>query len=236
MTAKWVGEDRKAVTAVKVGGCRVIQTKNIDTDGYKAVQLGFGDKKLKNLAKPLVGHMKGLGSFKYLKEIRLDDKENSSLVAGDFIAADTFAPGDKVIVTGWSKGRGFAGVVKRHGFHGQDKTHGNKDQLRMPGSIGAGGVQRVFKGRRMAGHMGDAQITSHNIEIIEVDSENNILYLGGSVPGARHGLVILTAAGEVKVQENKKLEPVVEEIAPEEIKEEAVEEKIEEKAEEKSEA
>jgi large subunit ribosomal protein L3 len=197
MTAMWVGEERKAVTRVQAGPAVVVQVKGKDKDGYTAVQLGFGNKKIANISKPQVGHYRGMGNFRYLKEFRLEKAED--LKIGDKIGAATFAVGDKVKVTGWTKGRGFAGVVKRHGFHGQDKTHGNKDQLRMPGSIGAGGVQRVFKGMRMGGHMGDAQATFQNIKVIEVDEVNNIIFLEGGLPGGRGGLLLLQAPGELQI-------------------------------------
>jgi large subunit ribosomal protein L3 len=197
MTALWVGEERKAVTRVQAGPAVVVQVKDKDSDGYTAVQLGFGQKKIGNIAKPQVGHYKGLGNFRYLKEFRVE--KIGDLKIGDKIGAATFAVGDQVKVTGWTKGRGFAGVVKRHGFHGQDKTHGNKDQLRMPGSIGSGGVQRVFKGVRMGGHMGDAQATFQNIKVIAVDEVNNILFLEGGLPGGTGGLLLLQAPGELQV-------------------------------------
>jgi len=204
MTQLWVGDNKKAVTKIQAGPVVVTQLKSQDTDGYSAVQVAFGDKKAKNLSKSVLGHLKGLGSFRYLKEFRVEAKDLSGLKVGDKIKAETFAEGDKVTVTGWSKGCGFAGVVKRHGFHGQDKTHGNKDQLRMPGSIGSGGVQRVFKGVRMAGHMGDAKITFHNAEIIKIDEEQNIIYLEGGVPGSRGSLILLTAKGDLKVSQDVK--------------------------------
>ncbi len=224
MTAMWIGEERKAVTRVQAGPAVVVQIKTKDKDGYTAVQLGFGNKKIANIAKPQIGHMKGLGNFRYLKEFRV--AETGNLQVGDKIGATTFAVGDKVKVTGWTKGRGFAGVVKRHGFHGQDKTHGNKDQLRMPGSIGAGGVQRVFKGVRMGGHMGDAPATFQNIKIIAVDEINNILFLEGGLPGGRGGLLLLQAPGELQVI------PVESSVEPEETKTEVITENPSETSEE----
>jgi len=230
MTAMWVGEERKAVTRVQAGPSVVVQVKTQDKDGYQAVQLGFGTKKIGNIVKPQVGHYRGLGNFRHLKEFRLAKAED--LKIGDKIGADTFAVGDKVKVTGWTKGRGFAGVVKRHGFHGQDKTHGNKDQLRMPGSIGAGGVQRVFKGMRMGGHMGDAQATFQNIKVIAVDEVNNILFLEGGLPGGRGGLLLLQAPGELQIIKSEvkvaEVTPVVETTEEPTIIAESVEEKIEE--------
>ena len=199
MTQVWVGEDKKAVTKVAVGPCVVTQIKTKDGDGYEAVQLGFGDKKAKNLSKSVLGHLGDLGACRWLREFRptVGEALPADLIVGDKIDASTFQAGDMVKVVGTSKGRGFAGVVKRHGFHGQDKTHGNKDQLRMPGSIGAGGVQRVFKGVRMPGHMRDARITVANLPIIEVDEANNVLLIEGGIPGARGSLVLITAPGEL---------------------------------------
>jgi len=212
MTQIWVGEKRLGVTKVLAGPALVSQIKTVERDGYSGVQLAFGDKKAKNLSKSVLGHLKNLGSFRYLKEFRLPAKEAAALRVGDKITAETFQEGDVVTVTGWSKGRGFAGVVKRHGFHGQDATHGNKDQLRMPGSIGSGGVQRVFKGIRMAGHMGAQQVSTANVEVVKVDNEANVLYLNGSVPGARGGLVLLTGSGDLQVSQpiGEKTETTVE--------------------------
>jgi hypothetical protein len=138
--------------------------------------------------------------LKDLREFRCVTDEISKLNIGDVVDVTTFAPGDKIEVEGISKGKGFQGVVKRHGFHGQDKTHGNKDQLRMPGSIGAQAMQRVHKGKRMAGRMGGAQVTTKNLEIADVDKENNILLIKGAVPGAKNGLVLIAGEGELKVK------------------------------------
>jgi large subunit ribosomal protein L3 len=199
MTQTWVGDNKKAVTRVQAGPAVVLQLKTKERDGYTAVQLGCGEKKGKNLTKPVLGHLKKLGNCRWIKEFRVEEKDLADLHLGDIVKADTFAVGDKVTVTGWSKGRGFSGVVKRHGFHGQDATHGNKDQLRMPGSIGSGGVQRVFKGMRMPGHLGAEQVTFHNAQVVQVDEAANIIYLEGGVPGARGSLVLLKAPGELKV-------------------------------------
>jgi len=209
MTQVWKGEEVIAVTRVLAGPCKVVQVKNIKSDGYRAVQLGFDEKKEKNINKPQKGHLKGLGNIKFLREFRLD-KENGdiNLKKGDVIDVNTFNSGDIVKVTGKSKGRGFAGVVKRYGFHGQDSTHGHKDQERHSGSIGAGGVQNVFKGVRMGGHMGDTKVTTSNLEVVDVDKENNILYIKGSVPGARNSLVLIYGEGELKINtqpENKQI-------------------------------
>lgn len=197
MTQIWKGENAIGVTRVQTGPCVVVQIKTKDKDGYEAAQFGFGTRKEKNIAKPQLGHMKKAGgNFRYLRELRT---EAGALKCGDVVAVDTFAPGDEIQVSGISKGKGFQGVVKRHGFHGQDKTHGNKDQLRMSGSIGTGGAAHVFKGMRMGGRMGGENVTTKNLEIVEVDKENNILYIKGAVPGARNGLVLIEGEGELKV-------------------------------------
>ncbi|OGF37298.1 50S ribosomal protein L3, partial [Candidatus Falkowbacteria bacterium RIFOXYC2_FULL_46_15] len=148
MTQIWQGEEAKAVTRVKAGPCPVVQVKRRDKDGYEAVQLGFGERKEKNIKKPQKNHARGLGNLRNLREFNLSrPKKNDGLELdlkrGDIIGVDTFAAGDIVQVTGTSKGKGFQGVVKRHGFHGHNTTHGTKDQVRHSGSISAGGVQHV---------------------------------------------------------------------------------------------
>jgi large subunit ribosomal protein L3 len=177
------------VTLVQAGPCVVTQVKTSETDGYTAVQLGFLPKK--ELSKPEAGHLKDLPQASVLREFRLEAP--SELKRGDAVEATVFAVGDAVQVTGISKGKGFEGVVKRHKFHGHPSTHGHKDQLRMPGSIGAGGVQHVLKGRRMAGRMGNEQVTVKNLEIVEV-RDNGILAVKGAVPGSRNSVIeIMTA-------------------------------------------
>lgn len=198
------------VTRVQAGPCVVTQVKTVEKDHVNSVQVGYGEQKLFRLNKAAQGHLKGLSPARHLRDFRVD--ENHGLNRGDVFTASVFAPGDKVEVVGTSKGRGFQGVVKRHGFRGGPASHGHKDNLRMPGSIGAGGVQRVFKGMRMAGHMGDAQITVKNLEIVEVDAEKNELLIKGAVPGSRGGLVMVLAP-EGTMQIEKKEAPV--EAAPE---------------------
>lgn len=228
MTQVWLRDKVVAVTRVGAGPCAVVQLKNKDKDGYIAVQIGFGEKKKKNIKKPQLGHLKKLKiNLRYLREFRCDNA--GDLEIGDIIDVNTFQAGDKIDVIGISKGKGFQGVVKRHGFHGHNSTHGTKDQIRMPGSIGAGGVQRVFKGKRMGGRMGDERVTVKNSEIIEIDKENNILLVKGAVPGARNGLVMIMGEGELVINKQESNEV----IKQEEIKEEAKEEvKTEEKVEE----
>jgi large subunit ribosomal protein L3 len=186
------------VTRVLAGPCVVTQVKKAEGDGYSAVQLGFGQKR--KISQSLKGHLKNLGNLRYLKEFRVDAAAAEKLKVGNKLLANVFTPGDIVRVTGISKGKGFQGVVKRHGFHGSPASHGHKDQLRMPGSIGAGGVQHVFKGTRMGGHMGDEQVTVTNLEIIEVNPEKNEIYIKGAIPGARGNLVWLTGEGEVVIE------------------------------------
>ncbi len=205
MTQIWKDEEVIAVTKVQAGPCFVTQVKNEEKDGYKAVQVGFDKKKEKNIKKPQIGHLKKSKSgLRYLKEFRFKNEDLPQLELGDVIKVDTFAEGDKVKVSGVSKGRGFQGVVKRHGFHGSRKTHGNKDQLRMPGSIGATGPAHVFKGTRMGGRMGGDKITIANLELVKIDLENNILYIKGAVPGARNSLLMIYGDGEVKVSKPEK--------------------------------
>lgn len=214
------------VTAVVATDNVIAQIKTKEHDGYVAIQVGFGHGKHNNKAK--AGHLKGLDASQTLKEFRLKDTEKVEVKRGDKISVETFQSGDDVEVIGFSKGKGFQGVVKRHGFHGQKASHGHKDQERMPGSIGAGGVQRVFKGVRMAGRMGGDQITVKGLEIVSIDPEKNILYIKGALPGARNGLVIVSGEGKLEVK--KESAPVAE--VKEEVKEEVVAPVEETKAEE----
>jgi len=218
------------VTKIQAGPCTVVQVKDAEKDGYTAIQFGYGEKKAKNIAKPQRKHMKGLSNFRYLREARIKDDKNE-LKRGDVIDVSSFNIDDKVNATAVSKGKGFQGVVKRHGFHGSLATHGHKDQLRMPGSIGATGPAHVFKGTKMGGHMGNEQVTVKNLEIIEVDEKNNFIYIEGAVPGARNGLVIIQGEGDMKLVESNTKE--TEKVETKEVKETVVEEKkVEDKPEE----
>ncbi len=181
-----------ATTVIKAGPCTVTQVKG-DKEGYKAVQVGFDNKRAIN--KPLAGHLKGLANFRHLVEFRVND--TTAFERGRVFDVTSFQVGDKLKVSATSKGKGFQGPVKRHGFAGSLATHGHKDQLRMPGSIGATAPARVFKGTRMAGHMGTDRVTVSNLKIVAIDVENNLLYLKGAVPGHRHSLVSMTAEGEL---------------------------------------
>ena len=187
MSQRFKDENRIPLTLIKAGPVVVTQLKDEKKDGYKAVQVGFGEKK--RLNKPLAGHLKNLGKFKWLREFRLMPEEKCDLKPGDKIDISTFKEGDLIEVSGITKGKGFQGVVKRHGFHGGPKTHGQKNRLRAPGSIGSTAMQRVVKGRRMAGRMGGERITVKNLEIITIDPENNILEVKGAVPGRKGTLL-----------------------------------------------
>ncbi|MDO8505493.1 MAG: 50S ribosomal protein L3 [bacterium] len=190
MTQTWTEKGRVVpVTIIEAGPCTVTQIRTKEKDGYTAVQVGFGARKIKNVSKALKGHYKELIPMRFVKEFRGEAQEG--MTRGSQIDVSVFAPGEFVKVTGVSKGQGFQGVVKRHRFHGHPATHGHKDQLRMPGAIGAGGLQHVRKGMRMAGRMGGEQITVSNLEVISVDKEKNRLMLKGAVPGARNSLVTI---------------------------------------------
>jgi large subunit ribosomal protein L3 len=185
----------------------VTQIKTKEKDNENAVQIGFGSVKKFRLNKAEQGHLKdikaGNDETATVRFLRDQKSEGNSLNRGDVFTVKIFNPGEKVSVVGTSKGRGFQGVVKRHGFHGQYQTHGIKDQTRMPGSLGAGGVQRVFKGMRMGGHMGDAKVTVHNLEVVEVHPENNEILLKGAVPGARGSLLVISSKeGKIEVEKN----------------------------------
>jgi large subunit ribosomal protein L3 len=178
----------KSVTAIEAGPCKVTQIKDETKDGYYAAQLGFGQAK--RLNSPEKGHVKDIGQFKHLREVRLDAALDLKL--GVTIDASLFKAGDKVDVIGISKGKGFAGVVKRHHFKGGPKTHGQSDRNRAPGSIGSTTTPgHVWKGLRMGGHMGDQQVTAQNVEVHSADATRNLILIEGSVPGAKNGLVII---------------------------------------------
>lgn len=172
-------------TAITAGPLMVTQVKQLEKDGYEAVQVGYGVKAEKNIAKAQRGHLKDLGMFRFMREFRV----KGEFQRGDTIEITSFAPGDVVAVSATSKGKGFQGVVKRHGFHGMPRTHGNKHTERASGSIGVGGVQRVIKGRRMAGRMGGDRITVKNLKVLQVIPETNTILLSGAVPGRPGSLV-----------------------------------------------
>lgn len=185
------------VTAIEAGPCPVVQVKTPEKDGYAAIQLGFGARKPRRTTKALAGHAAKAGveaAPRVLREIRLpaaaaEGEGATEYAVGQALTVELFAPGDRVKVTGRSKGRGFQGVVKRHGFHGQPGSHG-QPSIRVPGSIGPGtDPSRTVKGRRMAGQMGDARCTVRNLQVVRVDPERNLLLVRGAVPGPRNGIV-----------------------------------------------
>ena len=180
------------VTVIQAGPCVVTQVKTKETDGYEAVQLGFGDVKRRN--KPESGHLKNSRLSQYLREVATDD--TSEFEVGQAIGVDIFEPGEKVDVIGTSKGRGFAGVMKRWNFGGGPRTHGQSDRARAPGSIGGGTTPgKVYKGLKMGGHMGNRRITVKGLEIIEIDTERNLLLVKGGIPGATNSLVQIRRTG-----------------------------------------
>jgi large subunit ribosomal protein L3 len=185
------GEDGRvsAATVLNVEPATVSQIKTKEKDGYSAVQIGSGLRRDKNISKPVKGHIKDVGNLAVLKEFRMEDV--GSINKGDKIGVDTFAVGDKVTVRAVSKGKGFQGVVKRHGFHGGPRSHGQKHSEREPGSIGGGGRSggKVIKGMRMAGRTGGERITVKNLQVLGVDSESNTMLVSGAVPGRRGTLV-----------------------------------------------
>ncbi|MFO7995807.1 MAG: 50S ribosomal protein L3 [Dehalococcoidia bacterium] len=181
-----------AVTAIQAGPSVVTQVKSEAKDGYNAVQLGLvvGEVKQSQLNSPEKGHLRGLDKVRYLREFRTDDI--GSVKRGDKVDIGFLNHGDLVNITGFSKGKGFAGVVKRHHFAGGPKSHGQTDRHRAPGSIGATTFPgRVLKGKSMAGHMGNSRVTARNIEVIQTDPERNLLLVKGAVPGANGGLLII---------------------------------------------
>ena len=179
------------VTVIEAGPCSVIQRKTVDTDGYEAVQLGFGELKEKLANKAIKGHFakSGVSLKKVLKEFRLDE---INLNVGDEVKADTFAEGERVDVTGISKGKGYAGSIKRHGNHRLKETHGTGPVHRHAGSMGAcSSPSRVFKGKKLPGHMGNVKVTVQNLDVIKVDLDRNLILVKGAVPGPKGGIVTI---------------------------------------------
>ncbi len=229
MTQIWSNDKVMAVTPVQAGPCLITQIKTKEKDGYTALQLAYGNRKEKNIKKPQLGHVKALNiKPQHLREFRTDNIQD--LKIGDSITVETFSEGDTVNVIGTSKGKGFQGVVKRHGFGGFRKTHGNKDQERMPGSIGAKGPAHVFKGTKMAGRMGNDRVTVTNLEVAKIDSENNVVFIKGALPGAINGLILIKGSGDLQVNlktvksEEKNTTENIKDVVTEEvkIKEEAI--------------
>jgi large subunit ribosomal protein L3 len=184
------GGRTEAITAIEAGPCTVTQVKTAAKEGYSAAQLGFGEIKKSKSGRRGKTREKEANRFKYLREFRLD--EGQSVEAGQQIDVSLFKAGDIVDVTGISRGKGFAGTVKRHHFRGGPKTHGQSDRHRAPGSIGATTTPgRVYKGMRMAGHMGNQQVTVSNLEVMEADPARNLLLVKGAVPGMSNGLLLI---------------------------------------------
>lgn len=227
MSQAFTKEGRVPVTKILAGPCVVTQIKMDEKDGYWAVQLGFGIKKIKNTSKPLQGHLRGVikglpagkagkKAPRFLREVRLNSQPKFKV--GDIITvSDIFSEDDVVSVTGTSKGKGFAGVVKRWGFKGGPRTHGQSDRQRAPGSIGQGTTPgRVHKGKKMPGRMGSDTVTVKNLKVVSVDPDKNELILSGPIPGSRGSLVVIKrlAKGQVKkekVEQVEKIEQVEEE-------------------------
>lgn len=184
--------EMEPITAIEAGPCAVTQVKTAAKEGYNAVQLGFGKSQRLNSAER--GHLKGLEQFRHLREFRVDDIE--TIKVGDRIDVSLFKEGDKVEVIGISKGKGFAGVVKRHHFAGGPKTHGQSDRHRHPGAIGSTtSPGRVWKGLRMAGHMGVDRVTVKGLEVMKADPARNLLLVKGAVPGYKNGLLLIRKSG-----------------------------------------
>jgi large subunit ribosomal protein L3 len=195
------------VTIIEAGPCYVTQVKTEDSDGYTAVQLGFSEIKEKRLSKGQQGHLgllkKGRGrnkgqnipALRYLREFRTKDAAEHTV--GQTVTVEQFELGDRIDVTGISKGKGFAGVVKRYGFAGGMKTHGQSDRWRAPGSIGGtSGTARVFKGKKMPGRMGNDRYTAQNLEVMRIDAERNLIAVKGAIPGAKGALVVIRKAAK----------------------------------------
>ena len=180
------------VTVVELGPCVVVQKKTAENDGYEAVQLGFGDVKVKAVNKPMTGHFKkaDVAPKKVLREFRLED--TASLNVGDILKADVFAPGEKVDVVGTSKGKGTAGAIKRWNFSRLKESHGTGPVARHAGSLGAcSDPSRVYKGKKLAGHLGAERVTIQNLDVVKVDAENNLIAIKGAIPGPKKGIVMV---------------------------------------------
>mgnify|MGYP003293925724 FL=1 len=179
------------VTVVEAGPCTVVQKKTIENDGYAAVQVGFGDVKVTKVNKPMAGHFKkaDVAPKKVLKEFRLEDTD--SVNVGDIFKVDIFAAGDRVDVVGTSKGKGTAGVIKRWNFSRLKETHGTGPVHRHGGSLGVIDPARIFKGKKMAGHLGAEKVTVQNLDIVKVDVENNLIAIKGAIPGPKNGIVVI---------------------------------------------
>jgi large subunit ribosomal protein L3 len=182
-----------ATTLIEAGPCWITQVQTNPRAGWQAVQIGFQETRPRRLTRGQLGHLKGLPPLRQLREVPVDDPAETKV--GDKVDASIFSEGERVDVIATSKGKGFAGVMKRHGFHGGPKTHGQSDRWRAPGSIGSGTTPgRVVKGLRMAGHMGSERVTVKNLRVVKVDPDRNLVAVKGAVPGPRGGLVLLKKA------------------------------------------
>lgn len=179
------------VTVVEAGPCTVVQKKTIENDGYEAIQVGFGDVKVQRVNKPMAGHFKkaDVAPKKVLKEFRLENMADVNV--GDVLKADIFAVGDRVDVVGTSKGKGTAGVIKRWNFSRLKETHGTGPVHRHGGSLGVIDPARIFKGKKMAGHLGTEKVTVQNLDVVKVDVENNLIAIKGAIPGPKNGIVVI---------------------------------------------
>jgi large subunit ribosomal protein L3 len=190
------------ITLIEAGPCFIAQIKSEKKDGYCAVQMAFSETAPKRLNRPETQHLQkaGLGALRFLREFRLSEEEAAQFTEGQKVTVDIFQVGELVDVTGTSKGRGFAGVMKRHHFKGGSMTHGQSDRQRSPGGIGACKTPgRIVKGKRMAGHMGDERSTVEGLKVVMVDPERNLLAVRGAIPGAKNGLVIIRQARKTRV-------------------------------------
>ena len=193
--ARFFAEDGEAigVTIIEAGPCPIVQVKTQDKDGYDALQMGFGEKRAALLTKPQLGHLGDLPPTRYLREVRLE--EPAEHTRGDVLTVGIFRVGDRVDVSGISKGLGFQGTVRRHGFAGGPKTHGQSDRLRAPGSVGSSSYpSRTYRGLRMAGRMGNKKITSRNLSVVAVRPEENLIFLRGAVPGKSNTVLTIREA------------------------------------------
>jgi large subunit ribosomal protein L3 len=182
-------------TVIEAGPCMVIQKKTKEKDGYNALQLGFLPKHSQRVNKPISGHFKkaGVGPFEYMKEFRVTSVEGFE--SGGEVALSLFKPGDIVDITGLSKGKGFTGVMKRHGFHGSPGSHGTHEYFRHGGSVGSAAYpHHTFKGLKMPGRQGNRKVTVQNIKVLDVKEDQNLILLKGGIPGSRHGLILIRSA------------------------------------------
>ncbi|MFH1679018.1 MAG: 50S ribosomal protein L3 [Candidatus Eisenbacteria bacterium] len=195
MTQRFDDEGRMVpVTIVEVAPCPIVQKKTVARDGYTAVQIGFGTRRRKGTNRPLAGHVKkaGVEPARLLREIRLTEEEAAGHEAGAALTIEIFEKGDWIDVTGRTKGKGFAGVVRKYGFAGKNATHGTHEYFRHGGSIGmCASPGRLFKGKKMPGHMGDVRRTIQNLRVVEVKKDQNLLYVSGAIPGAKNGVVLI---------------------------------------------